>query len=212
LLFIMTAAFVVTLASPARAVTTVGLWHMDETSGTIAIDSSGHGNNGTLTNVAFVSPGYNGTGGAYSFNGTSSKVIVRNSASLNPGGQDISITVHVNFTVLPGSVGDYDIVRKAGPTSYKIEIAGTCQAACYFKGSTLGKLIFGPALNNGSWHTITCTKSSSSITGIVDGQSTSRSVTVGSISSGTKLVFGAKNMTTGDMYNGRMDEVSIAIG
>lgn len=185
---------------------------MDETSGSTAIDGSGNGNNGTLTDIAFVSPGYNGTGGAYSFNGTSSKVIVRNSASLNPGSQDISITVHVNFTVLPGAVGDYDIVRKAGATYYKVEIAGTGQAACYFKGSVLGQLIFGPALNDGAWHTITCTKRSNSVTGTVDGQTASKSVMVGTITSGTKVVFSGKTTGTADLYRGRMDDVSITVG
>ena len=88
-------------STPAGAATTAALWHMDETSGTTAIDSSGNSNNGSLTGITFTSPGFDGTGGAYSFNGTSSKVLVPDSASLNPGSADVSITVHVKFTVKP---------------------------------------------------------------------------------------------------------------
>lgn len=206
--------FVICQALPASATTSVGLWHMDETSGTTAYDNSGSGNNGALTDVTFVSPGFGGSGGAYSFNGTSSKVKVPNSTSLNPGSQDFTITVHVNFTALPGSVGDYDVVRKAASgTFYKIEISGKGQAVCLFKGTiTKGKVAFGPALNDGSWHTITCTKASGSVTSTVDGQASSHAFTMGSISNSSPLMLSGKKTGTDDLYHGVMDEVSIDIG
>jgi len=211
-------AFVLCQAVPASAATTVGLWHMDETSGTTAVDSSGQNNNGSLINVTFVSPGFNGTGGAYSFNGTSSQVRVPSSASLNPGTQAIDVTLHVKFTHLPGSVGDYDLVRKTGSgTFYKVEIGPKGQAVCLFKGTAgKGKVVFGPALNNGSWHTITCTRTGPSgqevVTAIVDGQSLAKSVIVGSISGPNPLILSGQKTGTQDLYNGVMDEVSIAIG
>lgn len=208
-------AFVLYQAPSASAASiTAGLWHMDETSGTTAHDSSGLQNNGTMTNVTFVTPGFDGTGGAYAFNGTSAKVTIPNSGSLNPGAQDITITVHVNFTALPGSVGDYDLVRKVGSgTFYKIEISGKGQAVCLFRGTTAkGKVAFGPALNDGSWHSITCAKTSGSVTAIVDGQSSSRAFTVGSISNSIPLVLSGKKTGTDDLYHGLMDEVSIGVG
>ncbi len=201
-------------ALPATASTTVGLWHMDETSGTTASDSSGFQNDGSLTDVTFVSPGFDGTGGAYSFNGTSSKVKIPNSTSLNPGSQDVTVQVHVRFTALPGAVGDYDLVRKAGSGSfYKIEISGKGQAVCLFKGTIAkGKVAFGPALNDGLWHEIICTKTSGSVTATVDGQSSSGAFTVGSISNSVPLVLSGKKTGTDDLYNGVMDEVTIGIG
>lgn len=213
-------AFVLCQAVPASgAATTVGLWHMDETSGTTAYDSSGHNNDGSLTHITFVSPGFDGTGGAYSFDGTSSQVRVPSSASLNPGTQAITVTVHVKFTLLPGSVGDYDLVRKTGSgTFYKIEIGPKGQAVCLFKGTTgKGRVVFGPALNDGSWHTITCTRTWPStqgevVTAIVDGQSSGKAASVGSISGPTPLVLSGKKTGTQDLYNGVMDEVSIAVG
>ena len=200
---------------PASASTTAGLWYMDETSGTTATDSSSNHNDGTLHDVGFVTPGYNGSGGAYSFNGTSSQVIVPNSSSLSPGSSDISISVHVNFTVKPSStVGDYDVVRKGkGSQYYKIEILGSGKAFCSFHGSSNnGSVTISPVLDDGKWHTITCKKTSGSVSGTVDGKTTSKNVTIGSISNSASLVFSGKASGSGDFYNGLMDEVSISVG
>jgi hypothetical protein len=203
--------FLVMGAIPAKAATTVGLWHMDELSGQ-AIDSSGMGNNGTLENVTRVAPGFDGTGRAYSFNGTSSRVVIPNSSSLNPGALDVSMTAHVKFSVIPPqSVGDYDLIRK-GTGIYKMEIVNTGQAFCRFVGSTTKLSVKkGPNLADGQWHTIVCRKTTSGVTLTVDGTSYSKSGSVGSISSSAPLYFGAKP-NGGDRYNGILDEVTIVFG
>jgi concanavalin A-like lectin/glucanase superfamily protein len=210
--FVATAALLVAVPSPAIAATTVASWHMNESSGQMT-DSSGSGNHGTLSNVTRVSPGVGGRGGAYSFNGTSSRVVVPGSSSLNPGAQSISITAHVRFDVRPPpSVGDYDLVRK-GSGIYKMEILRTGQAFCRFAG-TNGVLTLkaGPNLADGRWHTIVCKKTSSSIKLTVDGSSSSKSGSVGSISSSSVLVLSGKPTSSEDRYKGVMDEVSIVVG
>ena len=207
---------IVVLAGPgasARAAT-VGLWHMDESSGAM-IDSSGSGNNGTLSNVTRVSPGYNGSGRAYRFNGSNSKVTVPNDASLNPGSQNITLKAYVKFPDRPSAaIGDFDLVRKqsGGRPSYKMEILQTGKAFCRFTG-TGGALSItaGPDLSDDRWHTIICRKTSSGITLTVDGSSFQRSGSVGSISDSIVLLLGAKP-GGGDWYKGLMDEVSIVIG
>lgn len=209
---VATMALLLAAPPPAIAATTVALWHMDESSGQM-IDSSGSGNAGTLSNVNRVSPGFGGGGRAYSFNGTSSRVVVPNSSSLNPGSQSISITAHVKFDVKPPpSVGDYDLVRK-GSGIYKMEILKTGQAFCRFAG-TGGVLTLkaGPNLADGRWHTIVCKKTSSSIKLTVDGSSSSKSGSVGSISSSSVLVLSGKPTSSEDRYKGVMDEVSIVVG
>lgn len=208
---LISAVTLVAVPSPAQAATTVGLWHMDEGSGTTMIDSSGNGNNGTLKNVTFTSPGFDGTGGAYVFNGSTSTVVVPNSASLNPGTQDITITAHVRFTVLPPQL-DYDVVRKKGQQRmYRLEIWETGQAFCGFKGSTASKsLKKGPNLADGLWHTITCKKTANQISLTVDGVTWSFTRTIGSISNTANLLLGHK--IGGDFYDGTLDEVSIQFG
>ncbi len=194
--------------SPVSAATTVGLWHMDETSGSTAVDSSGHHNDGKNSNIAYAA-------GAYGFNGRSSRVLVSDDASLDPGSTDITIALKVRFTVAPSrAVHDYDLVRKGdSSTFYKIEITLEGRARCQFHGSSRdGGLVFGPDLSDGQWHTITCTKTSSKIAGSVDGRSASRSVQIGSISNGVSLSLGGKSSGTQDLYLGSMDEVKITIG
>jgi concanavalin A-like lectin/glucanase superfamily protein len=209
---VATIAFVLAAPRPAFAATAVARWHMNESSGQM-IDSSGSGNHGTLSNVTRVSPGFDGTGRAYSFNGTSSRVIVPASPSLNPGAQGITITAHVRFSDRPPpSVGDYDLVRK-GSGIYKMEIVRSGQAFCRFAGSNgVLTLKAGPNLADGRWHTIVCRKTSSSIRLTVDGSSWSKGGNVGSISSSSILVLSGKPTGSEDRYRGVMDEVSIVVG
>ena len=47
-------AFLAWYPDPARAAATVGLWHMNETSGSTANDSSDENNDGGLSNITFV--------------------------------------------------------------------------------------------------------------------------------------------------------------
>lgn len=196
---------VVFAAVPASASTTAGLWHMDETSGTVAHDSSGHHNDGRLEHVAFAS-------GAFSFNGTDSRVLVPDDPSLDPGSADISMSVQVDFDSI--HIHDYDLLRKGTSGEfYKIEIASDGKARCQFHGSSHDAgFVFGPDLADGTWHTITCTKTGSRISGTVDGRTASRNVSIGSIANHEALSFGGKASGPQDLYRGLMREVQITIG
>ena len=198
-------------ADVAAASTVVALWHMNETSGTTMVDSSGHHNSGTLHNVTLGASGFSGK--AYSFNGTSSYVSVPNSASLKPGSANITISFYLNTTSLPKS-GDYDLVRKGAYPSqnYKVELLQTGQIDCTFTGSSSARdVIGGSGLNDGVWHHIQCSKTSSHIKVVVDGGVTTASATTGSISNTTEADIGA-HPSGGDWYNGELDQVWIGIG
>ena len=119
-------------AGVASASTVVALWHMNNKSGTLLYDSSGHGNNGTAHNVT---PGAAGlSGNAYTFNGKSSYAEVPNSKSLNPGSANITISFYLNTTHLP-KTGDYDLVRKGDypVENYKVELLPSGQIKCTFQ-------------------------------------------------------------------------------
>src|SRR5438128_9156769 len=66
-------------AAPTQGL--VGYWKFDESTGTTAIDSSGLGNNGTLTNGPTWTAGK--VNGALSFDGTNDYVELPNEASFN---------------------------------------------------------------------------------------------------------------------------------
>lgn len=195
----------------AAATSQAALWHMDETSGTTMIDSSGHGNNGTLHSVTL---GATGTSGyAYTFTGKPAYVSVPTAASLNPGSANINISFDLNTTSLPTS-GDYDLVRKGVWTvqEYKVELLQSGQIQCTFRGSTSKhNATGGSGLNNGAWHHIQCIKTTAQIQLIIDGKvAASTNATVGSISNSYDAEIGA--YPGSDWYKGKLDEVSIAFG
>jgi hypothetical protein len=192
----------------------VGLWHMDETSGNTMSDASGNGHNGTLTDIALSQPGWLGT--AFGFNGSSSHAVVPNTSSLNPGSANFSFQVHLRFSAVPAH--DYDIFRKGLSTSsggdFKMEIFTTsagAEGSCVARGSaTRAGVTAGPNLADGQWHTLSCVKTSTSLSLIVDGVIYSEQRSIGSVTNSDDLWFGAQ--AGADYYNGIMDEVSYRIG
>jgi hypothetical protein len=191
----------------------VALWHMDETSGTVMHDAvSSH--DGALTKVALGVPGDVGT--AFGFNGSSSVVVVPSAADLNPGTANITITVHLKTTGVPGAPPvDWDLIRKGdyspAGSEYKFELQHTGQGSCGFEGSSgYGEVIAGPPLNDGQWHTVACAKTPTTIKLIVDGKSYVQTAYVGSIDNDAPVVLGSR--PGADWYAGSLDEASIEIG
>ncbi len=197
----------------ASASTVAALWHMNETSGTTMVDSSGQGNNGTLHNVTLGAAGKSGK--SYTFGGSKAKsyVEVPNAASLNPGSANITISFWLRTFSLPKS-GDFDLVRKGVFTApeYKVELLQSGQIQCTFRGTTSNhNAIGGSGLNNGAWHNIQCIKTGTQIQTVIDGTVVATTnATVGSISNTSALEIGA--YPGSDWYMGKLDEVSITTG
>ena len=202
--------------------TTVASWPMDETSGSTMIDASGNGIDGTTYNVELT-----GSTG-YRFDGATSKVIVPNSALLDPGESDFSWTVVVQSEHTPAAGTDMDLLRKGIGSStggeYKSEIVaakGQGRGFCLVKDSAgVSATIKGVSnITDGLPHTVTCTKTATSLTLQVDDLKPRVKVTtspIGSISNTRSLVLGVKSATVtgsaGDWYQGAMLEASVSIG
>jgi hypothetical protein len=189
------------------------LWHMDETSGTTMVDSSGNANTGTLHNVMLGAVGVSGT--AYTFGGATAKSYAEVPAapSLNPSSANLHISFYLNTTSLPAS-GDYDLVRKGvyPGQEYKVELLQSGAITCVFRGSSANRSATGGSgLNNGAWHHIECIKTASQVQLVIDGTvAATSSGTVGSISNTYAVEIGA--YPGSDWYKGKLDEVSITIG
>ena len=208
--FVVAGVMALAPAGVASASTVVGLWHMNETSGTTMVDSSGHHNNGTLHGVILGASGVSGK--AYTFNGKA-YAEVPNSSSLNPGSANINISFYLNTTSLP-KTGDYDLVRKGDypAQDYKVELLPTGQIKCTFQGSaSRHSASGGSGLNNGKWHHIVCIKTATQIQTVVDGTVVATTTaTVGDITNTSALEIGA--YPGSDWYQGKLDEVSITTG
>jgi len=208
----------VSLATAASAAgsTPLAQWNMDETFGTTMHDSSGNHNDGDMHDIVT-------SGGGFMFNGTSSKVIVPNSASLDPTG-DFSFSVQVQTDRIPPSGGDYDLLRKGAASTagggYRIEIEnskGIAKAYCQVKDSLgHGASIRGKTnLADGKLHTITCIKRSTGLTLEVDDLAplTKAASLTGPIKNTKELVLGVKApKATGsdaDFYYGTMRSAGV---
>ena len=127
-----------------------------------ANDTTG-GHNGVAENVDFSS-------GSAFFSGVNSRITVPYSVALSPGAADVTASVEINTTAVPGTgTNDFDLMR-ASPTGkmYKVELFPrnhVAQAQCVFIGTvTRISVHAGPGLNDGSWHTIRCTKTANQVT------------------------------------------------
>ena len=205
----------VALNTTASSSSVVGLWHLDETSGTTAFDSSGNANNGAISGpVTLGVPGQLNT--AYSFV-PKSTVIVPNASDLVPGTATITISYWLKATTLPCcNAIDYDMFTKGDGSSkggqIKIEVQENGQGSCMFRGS-LGKkqLQAGPNVVDGNWHQVTCVRNGTQIVETVDGASFSVTKATGAITVTDTIRLGS-HKNGGDWYKGVLDEVSYSIG
>ena len=194
----------------------VGLWHLDELSGTTAYDSSGHGHNGAISGpVTLGVPGELNT--AYSFV-PKSTVIVPDAPDLQPGTADVTISYWLNATTLPPCCNgvDYDMFTKGDHSSrggqIKIEVQENGQASCMFRGASGGKqLTAGPNVVDGHWHQVICQRIGTQIIETVDGSSFSTTTTTGAITVTDPIRLGS-HKNGGDWYKGVLDEVTYSIG
>jgi concanavalin A-like lectin/glucanase superfamily protein len=181
-----------------------------------ANDTTG-GHDGVAENVGF-------SGGSAFFSGVGSRITVPYSTALSPGAADVTATVQIKTTAVPGTgTDDFDLMR-ASPTGkmFKIELFPrnhVAQAQCVVIGTlTRTNLHAGPGLNDNQWHTITCTKTDSQVTLRVDNQLVgTTSIRIGSIALrknaifalGYKPVIGQPDQ---DRYKGRLRNASVSIG
>lgn len=202
-------------------------WGFDETSGSVATDSSGFGNHGLSHDVGL-------DGEAYSFNGTSSRVIVPDTSptapgTLDPGTRNFSFAVTVSMPAPPDQGQTFDILRKGlsgtAGGNYKLEVKnarGKAVARCVVRDAArVGANIQSLARHNLAGtgvHTVTCTKTSTGVTIQVDSTAPRSKVVsrLGSVSNTSDLALGAKAEGTArtgfDWYLGKIHDARVSVG
>jgi hypothetical protein len=197
----------------ARAV-----YHMEEKAGMRRMmDASRLANHAVLTGGR-VKQGVRGfRGRGYRFTGSGGRAVVLRPRRLNPGAAKISIVAHLKSRTPPTpEIGTYDLLRKGlsgwPGGHYKLEVWTNGTAVCSF-GSPITFIVASTGVNvvDGRWHSIRCTKSSTSISVSVDGRIWRRDVAIGPIANRDPVVIGAKGDGT-DSLIGKLDEVAVYIG
>jgi hypothetical protein len=203
-------------ALPAAASGTVILQYSGGAIGSTAVDSSGHGNDGTLHNVT-------ATGGAYSFNGTNSYVSAPASSTINPGTRNFSYSVSIKLPAGYTYTRDISLVRRGASkfagAYYKMEMVynkstGNMRLECALRDSTGGRGFVATSantLNDGAWHTLTCAKTATTVSLTKDAHTYTKPANLADMSSGTQpLNFGAEQVSpTGfwEHFPGLMDNI-----
>ncbi len=160
-------ALVFLLPSPLAAQTgPVAHWQLNEGSGTIAGDSSGNGNFGTLANGPVWTTGIEGT--ALRFDGVDDYVEVGNSASLNPAAE-LSLAVWVNASSFSSTqllVSKYG----AGGIQYfmRIQSGGRVRFGLN-AGGMVTDVNTNTALSANTWHHVAATYDGTQMRVYVDG-------------------------------------------
>jgi len=190
---------------------TVGLWHMNESSGN-TLDASGNGNTGTPTGTS-VTTGI--LGSARSFNGTSDFLTISNSSSFPQSG-DVTVeawfktteSANTNVMINHGTTSDWLYTMSKLPTNNLF-----CKWYQANNGSDYLQASSSALVNDGKWHHGACVFTDEEVSVYVDGKLEGTDVGktgVRDVSTAGSLVIGKFNWTTPYHFTGQMDEVRIS--
>jgi hypothetical protein len=185
----------------------IAAYGFEEGSGATAVDSSGNGNTGSLMGASRVSGGVYGD--ALSFDGSSARVVVPDSPSL-----DLGDAMTLEAWVKPAEVSNAwrDVVYK-GDDNYYLEATsqrrrGKPSGAATFDGSA-GQ-VFGPSsLPVDSWTHLAVTYDGAAIRLYVNGDQVAEAPQTGTIASSTHPLELGGDSIYGQFFHGLIDEVRI---
>ncbi len=165
ILIVLACLWTLGLATSVRADSTGPLlqWNLDEGSGTVAGDSSGTGNAGTLSGGITWVPGVNGT--AVSFDGASGAAKIASVSGLGSGNVPHTVAAWVKVTQLPANRAWILLLGNEGTGAHHwlINSSGVTQFGVW-SGAQLN-----PALPVGQWTHVAITFDGSTLTGYVNG-------------------------------------------
>jgi tartrate-resistant acid phosphatase type 5 len=209
-----------TFVNPSASL--VGYWKFDETSGTIANDASGNGNNGTITGGTW------GTGkvaGALTLNGTTGAVSIAPSSSLTFTNQ-MTFACWMNadaltadgvalFSRATGAGDSYwvDFVLHARRVAY-MPVAYQCAFYIDLNGDSqiqaIEDLAGGMILQPQTWYHIAATYDGTTMRFYIDGtQTASTPYPGGTIPNRGRAIWLGADETWGEHYQGRLDDVRL---
>ena len=186
----------------------MGYWPLDATSGTVAVDATGNGNNGTVVGATWNPNGE--VNGCLSFNGTNNYVQISNTIS-----NDFSIVFWVKTTQSGGTgqwwQGDGLVDGDHAGVANDFGTALSGAKFAFGVGNPDTTIVSGSSVNDGAWHECVATRvqSTGALNLYVDGnlQATGTGNTK-SLTASAFLRFG-EILSGGGFFNGSLDEIKI---
>ncbi len=191
-----------TATTPApNGPTPVAAYGFDEGSGTTVADASGSGNTGTAANTTWATGKY---GQALSFNGSSSRVTVPDSASLRLTGA-MTLEAWVNPTTI--SSAWRDVIEKGNDNYY---LMATSDNAGRPAGGAINTTTYGTAnLATSTWSHLAFSYDGSSLRLYLNGTLVSTTAKSGNIATSTNALTIGSDPFYGQYFNGLIDELRI---
>jgi len=187
----------------------VGWWKFNETSGNVATDSSGEGNNGTINNMAVGNIGVTGkTDLAHDFDGSDDDVSIPDSTSIRPN-QNYSVSLWFKPTTVSGTYTHLVAKKGASIISYGIWISNTNKLYFEVNDGSVHGLVGTTTITAGNWHYAVATYDGTDLKIYLNGSLESSTTSAGiNINYNTNSLFigsGAFNAN----FNGIIDDVRI---
>jgi hypothetical protein len=182
----------------------VAAYSFDEGTGTIAADSSGNGNTGTVVNATWTSGGMFGS--ALVFNGTSSRVTIADSPLLHLT-TGMTLEAWVNPSIV--SSAWRDVIYKAND-NYFIEGTSANFGVPAVGGKfTTGPLYGGTVLSAGAWAHLAATYDGTTLRLYENGAEVASRSQTGSIMTSTNPLQIGGDILYGQFFQGIIDEVRV---
>jgi len=179
-------------------------------SGTTWSDTSGNGNNGTLTN----GPTFSSTnGGAIVFDGTNDYVNIGVDKSCNRFTADFAVSVWVNRSNTGGTwgniIGDYYTNSTANALEWQIMISSTAQINLY--NVSVGSIItVATGFNTNTWINVVFSRIGSTITAYANGNTLTTATNTTTFGSATgNLNIGIDGNNSAEPFTGNIANVLI---
>ena len=197
---------VATTTTPAAPSGLVAAYGFEEGSGTTVTDASGNGNNGMIAGATWTTAGK--FGDALSFNGTSSRVTIPNSSTLQ-----LSSGMTLEAWVDPTTVSSAwrDVIEKGNDEYFMMGTTdhGSAAGGGGIIGGTYGQVFTGSGLPASTWTHLAVTYDGSVVRLYLNGAMVDSVAHTGLIAGSTNALTLGSDPFYGQYFNGLIDEVRI---
>jgi len=183
----------------------VGWWKFDESTGAIASDSSGNGNNGALKGNPVWRPTGGVSGGAIELSGKGDYVEISNEANFDINDK-ITISAWVNITDIPQ---EWTGIVTKGDSAWRLSTS-FAQNVFHFGVSSQDYINGKTAVDSGQWHNVVCVYDGQNMSIYVDGKLDVSRPRTGPIGTNDFPVCIGENIELkGRCFHGLIDDVRI---